>query len=314
MKFITTLFVIFAPIAAVQAAELTELSCSDFRPTEEAVERYQDLKGACEGIAEVDGELYAKFAAIVRRVPTGGRSIRLYLPATEHSFTVNPDPQSLVWVGDKKVRVVDLTRGQEIRIYLKVDEIASPDIDEIVFITEDDLLVEHSAERGVTVQKPARVITTVVKTEAIVESFDPQTRELKLIDAESNRLTIVVDERVGALDNLQASDRIVIEYLESVAIVVAPEGSELPIGDAGVLAASNDEERPALVSAETSVVVATVEAFNAEDRWATLRMEDGTLQSIMVSEDARLDLVKVGDQVRFRVTRAMAISVEEPDS
>jgi D-serine deaminase-like pyridoxal phosphate-dependent protein len=119
---------------------------------------------------------------------------------------------------------------------------------------------------------------------------------------------------VGALDNLQASDRIVIEYLESVAIVVAPEGSELPIGDAGVLAASNDEERPALVSAETSVVVATVEAFNAEDRWATLRMEDGTLQSIMVSEDARLDLVKVGDQVRFRVTRAMAISVEEPDS
>jgi hypothetical protein len=41
-------------------------------------------------------------------------------------------------------------------------------------------------------------------------------------------------------------------------------------------------------------------------------MEDGTLQSIMVSEDARLDLVKVGDQVRFRVTRAMAISVEQP--
>ena len=82
MKFITLLFVIVAPIAAVQAAELTELSCSDFVPTEEAVERYQDLRGACEGIAEVDGELYAKFAAIVRRAPTGGGSIQLYLPAT----------------------------------------------------------------------------------------------------------------------------------------------------------------------------------------------------------------------------------------
>ena len=36
------------------------------------------------------------------------------------------------------------------------------------------------------------------------------------------------------------------------------------------------------------------------------------MQTIAVNSDAALMLVKVGDQVRFRVTRAMAISVEKP--
>ncbi len=315
MKFIASIFIALAPIAVVHTAEqsLTELSCSDFRPTEQALERYRDLKGACEGIVERNGELYAKFAATVRRVSQGGGSIKFYLPATDHTFIVNPDPQARVWVGDRKVRTRELMPGQEIRIYLALDTIARPDIDEIAFVTEDNLIVQYAAERGDPVQKPARVTTTVIKTEAIVESFDPETRELMLIDAEGKRFTIVADERVGSLDHLAASDRIVIEYLESVAIVVAPEGFETASGNAGVLAVSADEERPALVGARTTVIVATVEAFSAEDRWATLKLEDGSTQTIQVRKDAPLDLVKVGDQVRFQVTRATAISLERPD-
>ena len=93
--------------------------------------------------------------------------------------------------------------------------------------------------------------------------------------------------------------------------MIAPEGSASASGSAEVLAASADEERPAVVSADTTVIMATVEAFSAADRWATLRLEDGSSRTIQVREDAPLELVKVGDQVRFQVTHAMAISIEK---
>ena len=38
--------------------EMTQLSCKDFLPTEEARQRFPDLAGACEGVVERDGELF----------------------------------------------------------------------------------------------------------------------------------------------------------------------------------------------------------------------------------------------------------------
>ena len=209
MKIIIVFLLAVAPFASAQAAEqsLTELSCADFRPTQEAIERYKDLRGACEGIVETNGELYAKFLAIVRRVSNSGHQVQLYLPATEHTFTVNPDPTSRIAIGDTKVRPRELQRGQEIRVYLAVNDIARPDIDEISFVSEDNLLVGHIAESGAGVVKPARVTTAIVTTEAIVEAFNAETRELKLIDVDGNRMTIIADERVGSLVDLQARDR-----------------------------------------------------------------------------------------------------------
>ncbi len=61
------------------------------------------------------------------------------------------------------------------------------------------------------------------------------------------------------------------------------------------------------------MIVATVEAFDAEERWATVRLSDGSSQTIQVSEDAPLEMINVGDQVHFQITRATAISVEESD-
>lgn len=70
MKFLRLTLILAATwFAATAGAQvMTELRCSDFRPTPEALERYAELEGACEGVVDRDGELYAKFTAIVRRV------------------------------------------------------------------------------------------------------------------------------------------------------------------------------------------------------------------------------------------------------
>ena len=126
-----------------QAAETTEtaLSCNDFRPTPQALERFPDLEGACDAVVERNGELYGRFTAIVRRVTN--RSTTLYLPATDHTFTVEPQPGARVIVEGKKVRPRDLTRGQEIRIYLAVNAFSTPDIQEIVLVTDTEVIISH---------------------------------------------------------------------------------------------------------------------------------------------------------------------------
>jgi LPXTG-motif cell wall-anchored protein len=349
------------------AQEMTALSCNDFRPTPEALERFPNLAGACEGIVERDGELFGLFRAVVRR--TAGSRVTLRLPATGKTFSVSTDPSHRVMVDGRRTAVRNLTRGQEITIYLSVNEFAKPDIQEIAFITEENFLVEldvqEVAELPTTasmwpatgmagilllgaayvlrrrrrsaallcvgflsvvsmvgaptadaqterVQKPGRVMTSIVRTVAIVEAVDKETRELKLIDASGSRSTMVVDDVVVNFNQIEPRDRIIIEYLESIAIVVVPAGTpQLGEGVAVELAPVGD--KPGIKSVDTFVVSATVESLNLSDRIATLRYEDGTTRMIKVADDVPLDLVKIGDEVRFRVTNAVAISVREAD-
>jgi hypothetical protein len=164
------------------------------------------------------------------------------------------------------------------------------------------------------VSKPARVVSTMVKLGAIVEAVDKQTRELKLLDAQGNRFTVIADDAVRNFDQIEPRDRIIVEYLESVAVVIAPAGSEPPVGDADLLTVAPAGDKPGMSDVETRLVMATVHAINAADRLVTLETEDGNLRSIKVSEDAPLESVDVGDQVRVRITTAIAVAVVTPDA
>ena len=165
-----------------------------------------------------------------------------------------------------------------------------------------------------SVDRPARILSALVKSGAIVEAVNQETRELKLLNARGERFTVIADERVRNFDQIEPRDRIVVEYLESVALVVAPEGSEPPIGDALGLAVAPAGDKPGVEGVETYLVTATVQAINAADRLVTLEAENGEVRTIKVDEAARLDLVDIGDQVRLRVTRAVAVSVVAPES
>jgi hypothetical protein len=174
--------------------------------------------------------------------------------------------------------------------------------------------VGTAAAAETTVEKPGRIVSTLVKSGAIVEAVNKDTRELKLLDPRGNRFTVVADELVRNFDQIEPRDRIIIEYLESVAVVIAPAGSEPPVEDALVLSVAEAGDKPGIEGVDTQLMVATVQSINVADRLVTLETEFGELRTIKVSEDARLDLVEIGDQLRLRVTRAVAVSVVAPDA
>jgi hypothetical protein len=350
------------------AQEMSALSCDDFRPTPEAIERFPNLVGACEGIVERDGELFGLFRAVVRRVSISRVTLRL--PATGKTFTIAPDPSQRVMINGRRTLMRDLTRGQEITLYLSVNEFAKPNIETIAFVTEMNILVdieiEEVAELPTTaslwptiamagffllgasyllrrrrfraslshlmflgvilaagapiadaqtqiVQKPGRVVTSTVRSAVIVEAVNKETRELKVIDASGRRFTMVADDLVANFDQIEPRDRIVVEYLESIAIVVVPAGTPT-MGEGVAVELAPLGDKPGVTGVSTFVVSATVESLNYSDRIATLRYEDGTTQTIKVADDVPLDLVDVGDEVRFRITDAIAISVRPADT
>jgi hypothetical protein len=287
---------------------MTQLSCKDFVPTEEARQRFPDLAGACEGVVERDGELYGLFRAEVRRVR--GNNITLHLPATDHTFTVRPDPATWVMAGDKKVRARELMPTQDIRIYLSASEFAKPDVEEIAFITESDFLVDVPVDDVSSVSIPGRVITSTARREAIVESVNRETREIRVLDAEGRLHTIVAGDMVANFDQIEPRDRIVTEYLESVAVFVAPAGTPA-LGDMGLVEVAQPGEKPGVAVADTFVVAAEIDAIDSDTRVVTLRGEDGFQTALKVADDIDLGNFKVGDEVRMRVTEAVAISVVE---
>ncbi len=160
-KLLLILATLFAS-ATASSQEMTELSCRDFRPTPEAIERFPNLAGACEGIVDRDGELYGKFTATVRRVR--GNNVTLHLPATDKTFSVRADPSQRVLMGDRKVRPRDLARGDEIHIYLAVTAFSKPDIEDIVLITQADVLVSVEVEQVAAL--PATASSVAAQTQA----------------------------------------------------------------------------------------------------------------------------------------------------
>ena len=293
---------------SANAQEMTQLSCKDFIPTEEARERFPDLAGACEGVVERDGELFGLFRAEVRRVH-GGR-VTLHLPATDHTFTVKPDAATRIKIGNRMVRPRELMPKDEIRIYLSASEFAKPDVEDIAFVTESDFLVDVPIDELSTVSLPGRVVTSTARREAIVESVNKETREIRVLDAEGKLHSFVAGDMVANFDQIEPRDRIVTEYLESVAVFVAPAGTP-ELGDVGLIELAPEGEKPGMAMADTFMVAATIDAIDATQRVVTLRGQEGFQTEIKVADEVDLESVKVGDEVRMRMTEAVAISVVE---
>jgi hypothetical protein len=296
-----------------EAQQMTELSCNDFRPSNEAIERFPQLAGACEGIVERDGELFGLFRAEVRRVR--GNAVTWYLPATNRVVTTSPDASSRVLSDGRKVRPRDLARGDEIRLYLSVNEFSKPDIEEVAFLTESEVLIDVAIEglEGMRIEQiPGRVMTSVVETVVIVEAIDRETRELSVIDSTGQRYTIVAGDMVRNFDQLEPRDRIITEYMESVAVFVTPADAP-ELGDMAAIEVAPLGDKPGVAAADTYMIRATIEAINVDDRIAMLSGEDGRTRTVKLGDNVPLELIAVGDEVRMRITEAIAITVRKAD-
>ena len=148
MKLLKTLIALCAfGVASAYAVDPQRVGeCADLRdhmePTAEALERFSDLQGSCEGIYEINGAKYVRSQAVIRS-KRGGK-VTLYLPATDRTFEATPDTSGRVWVGNRKMRIRDLSRGDEVGIYLSMDKFFQEQVDEIALAVPDESADTHT--------------------------------------------------------------------------------------------------------------------------------------------------------------------------
>jgi hypothetical protein len=151
--------------------------------------------------------------------------------------------------------------------------------------------------------------------QAKVTAIDYKTRKVTLTGQKGNTISLDVGPEAKNFDQVKKGDDVVIETVESVALVVTPKGEMAPAaGQTSYIQTAKKGEKPHGVAVQTTQITATVEAIDYKARTVTLKGPEGNTRTIKVSPEAkRFDQVKKGDQVTLNVTVATAIAVYSPN-
>ena len=159
---------------------------------------------------------------------------------------------------------------------------------------------------------PGRVIVNSLEVSASVTAIDPENRKMTLLLPEGGKKTVVVPQEAINFDQIQVGDLVKVTLAEQTVIYLDQEGASVPDEFSADVALAPKGAKPGGVIVGTTKVTATVTAIDESQRTATLRFEDGTVETFPVREDIDLSKRKVGEKVVFLVTEMVALSVEKP--
>jgi hypothetical protein len=165
-----------------------------------------------------------------------------------------------------------------------------------------------------TTSKPGVVEAAAASMTGTVTAIDYKTRMVTLKSSEGKEATMEVGPEAVRFNEVKKGDKIKIDYLESVAVMVTNPHDTVGSGEApGTLFVRNKTAKPSAVAVHTRVVTATVEKINAKKRTAVLKGPDGNEFPIDIAPDVQhLENVKKGDQVVVKYTTSVGITVSKP--
>ena len=131
--------------AQEEKVESTAVTCADLNWSAEVLARNPDIAAMCQTVYEKDGKLYAKTSVEVVRVRGNTMTFRpLHIDGTKgDSRSVTLDPSWRAEIGGRSYRASDLSRGQQLNVYLPEDRFAlavvdADGLDEGDFVVIDD--------------------------------------------------------------------------------------------------------------------------------------------------------------------------------
>ena len=159
---------------------------------------------------------------------------------------------------------------------------------------------------------PGGVTVNTAEVTAKVTAIDSKKRKVTLLLSDGEKETVKVPPEAVNFDQVQVGDMLKVTLIEEVVVYMDEEGASVPDGYAAGVALAPKGAQPGAIVAETVKVTAVISAIDPTNRTATLRFEDGTVETFPVRDDIDLSKHKVGEKVVFVVTEAVALSVEKP--
>lgn len=159
---------------------------------------------------------------------------------------------------------------------------------------------------------PGGVTVNSVEVTAKVTAIDLKNRKATLLLSDGEKETITVPPEAVNFDQVRVGDIVKATLTEEVVVYLDEEGSSIPDAYAAGVELAPKGAQPGGVVAEAVKVTATVTAIDQANRTATVRFDDGTIETLPVRDDIDLSKRKVGEKVAFIVTQRVALSVEKP--
>jgi len=159
---------------------------------------------------------------------------------------------------------------------------------------------------------PGGVIMHTEEVTAKVVEIDHAKRTATLQSADGETFTAKVGEGAVNFDQVVVGDMVNVTLTEELVVFLDEAGAAPIDSSSSALATAPQGAQPGGLVVATNQVTGTVTAIDLEQRTATLQFKDGSTKTLPVRDDIDLTLRKVGDQVVFRLTEKLAISVEKP--
>lgn len=151
----------------------------------------------------------------------------------------------------------------------------------------------------------------IEKVAAVVEAINVQNRIVTLRSLTRDASVVMeIGDEVRNLDQVKVGDRVIVEYLEAIAVDLKKGGGMPPLAGAGGAAARAEPgQKPAAMVSGAIEVVATIVGIDADEPSVTLRGPEGNVVEVLVQNPENLEDVDVGDQVIITYKRAVAVAV-----
>jgi Cu/Ag efflux protein CusF len=164
--------------------------------------------------------------------------------------------------------------------------------------------VQHGTPGGVAVQ--------TYKETATVTGVDKANRKVTLVTPDGTKTTVKAGPEVVNFDQIAIGDQVKATVTEQLVVFVRNPGDPSGDGAAAAVVLAPLGAKPGALVANTEEVTAKVKSIDVKHRKAILLFPDGTSHTFKVRPDVDMTGHSVGDEVVFRTTEAVAITVEKP--
>jgi len=171
---------------------------------------------------------------------------------------------------------------------------------------------EKKEEVKVETEKPSKVLDlSEVTTIMIVKQIDLPSRLFTLDYGDGNEIVVEAAPDLAGMEEIKVGDKVSVTYLSSKAVyVTSPDEDRPPVASSRSVEVDSKDGKPRKFQVDIVEKTSTVVAIDVANRKATLKDHEGKVHTIDVADDVQnLANVKVGDQVVYQFTEAIAVDI-----
>jgi len=158
---------------------------------------------------------------------------------------------------------------------------------------------------------PGGTFVKTVETTGTVTAIDAATRVVVLRLENGRESKVTVGPEAANFAQVKVGDVVRLGLTEQLVVGMADAANPPKDEVVGVVGTAPAGAQPGGVVAKTVTATATVTAIDEANRLATVTFADGSSKILRVRPDIDLKARKVGEKVVFKLTEAIAISVEK---